>query len=181
MQLEKKTSSCTFDTLLRILQCIQPCLVLSMRPFVWGLPWRRSVMPKPRLTKENGALVLNLDLLPDVLVRKRRLLSPSFWLAIRVNRLPCFSFAHWDKQRHGREAMNSQVTFSRANGNAKYSETGRQGHRKYTHAVKSSDRNELTVKLHALLFKSKQCFTSGKITQRIDRKDLRMRMKNMQY
>lgn len=57
----------------------------------------------------------------------------------------------------------------------------RQGHRKYTHAVKSSDRNELTVKLHALLFKSKQCFTSGQITQRIDRKDLRMRMENMQY
>lgn len=114
MQLEKKTSSCTFDTLLRILQCIQPCLVLSMRPFVWGLPWRGSVMPKPRLTKENGALVPNLDLLPDVLVKKRRLLSPSFWLAIWVNRLPCFSFAHWDKQRQGREAMNSQVTFSRA-------------------------------------------------------------------
>lgn len=47
--------------------------------------------------------------------------------------------------------------------------------------LKSSDRNELTVKLHALLFKSKQCFTSGQITQRIDRKDLRMRMENMQY
>lgn len=30
-------------------------------------------MPKPRLTKENGALVPNLDLLPDVLVKKRRL------------------------------------------------------------------------------------------------------------
>lgn len=35
-------------------------------------------MPKPRLTKENGTLVPNLDLLPDVLVKKRRLLSPGY-------------------------------------------------------------------------------------------------------
>lgn len=35
-------------------------------------------MPKPRLTKENGALVLNLDLLPDCFGEEKTPVVPIF-------------------------------------------------------------------------------------------------------
>ncbi len=160
----------------RVLQWIQRCLVLSVRPFVRGLPWRGSVMPLPRLTKENGAPAPNLTVLADVLVKKSLLLSPSYWLGIRVNRLSCFSFPLGDNWRRGREAMNSQITFSRANSNVQYFEAGQQGHRNLTHAVNRSDGNGLTVKLHAAVVQVKTIFYcwSGN-TEKEGRLDLWMR------
>lgn len=54
--------------------------------------------------------------------------------------------------------MNSQITFSGANGNVKYFEAGQQGHRILTHAVNRSDGNGLTVKLHAIVVQVKEIF-----------------------
>lgn len=54
--------------------------------------------------------------------------------------------------------MNSQITFSGANGTEKYFEAGQQGHRNLTHAVNRSDGNGLTVKLHAAVVQVKRIF-----------------------
>lgn len=72
--------------------------------------------------------------------------------------------------------MNSQITFSRANGNVKYFVAGQQGHRNLTHAVNRSDGNGLTVKLHAAVVQVKTILYrwSGN-TEREGRQDLWMR------
>lgn len=57
-----------------------------------------------------------------------------------------------------REAMTCQIPFSVANGNLKYFEAGQQCHRNLTHAVNRSDRNVLTVKLHAAVVQVKTIF-----------------------
>lgn len=54
--------------------------------------------------------------------------------------------------------MNSQITFSGANGNVKYFEAAQQGHRNLTYAVNRSDRNGLTVKLHAAVVQLRTIF-----------------------
>lgn len=54
--------------------------------------------------------------------------------------------------------MNSQITFSGANGNVKYFEAAQQGHRNLTYAVNRSDRNGLTVKLHAAVVQLRTTF-----------------------
>lgn len=72
--------------------------------------------------------------------------------------------------------MNSQITFSGANGNVKYFEAGQRGQRNLTHAVNKSDWNGLTVKLHAAVVKVKTIFfwCSGN-TEKERRQDLRMK------
>ena len=107
------------------LQCIQLCTVLSVRPFVWGLAWRGSVMPKPSLTKENTNI---LDVLPDVSVKKSLLLSLSYSLGFRVKRLKWFLFPLGDKCRQGQVAMSSSITFNGDSARVKYPKTRQLGH-----------------------------------------------------
>lgn len=75
--------------------------------------------------------------------------------------------------------MNSQITFSGENCNAKYFQAGQQGHRKLAHAVNRSDRTELTVKVHAAVVHVKTIFhqwsdSTEKVEARLGRGELEL-------
>lgn len=78
MEFDISATLCAYKTLEKIPVSSLWRLMLSASPIVWGLPWRGSVMPKPRHTKENGAVAPNLDMLPDVEVKKNTSVVPTF-------------------------------------------------------------------------------------------------------